>query len=193
MCKQEKGFAWNNRECGHFHTDFFPPIDFPIIPHTPWIQKNIPIPPGIYNEVCHIICKKTDAEVYECSNSSYHCCWFCVLKKDGKSLWPIQRPPLLFLSWHISGLPVCTYPPPHYFLNILLQTSVFHQQYILYIWTCVVCVLYMCSAYYTNCFQSISWLADTSKLIRGIPMPRCEIIIKIKSWVSSTGNSWQAA
>jgi len=65
MCKQEKGFAWNDQECCRFCTDFFPPVDFPTIPHTPWIQKNIAIPPGIYDEVCRIIHKNIDAGVYK--------------------------------------------------------------------------------------------------------------------------------
>jgi hypothetical protein len=86
MRLQEQGFAWNDLERGRFRTDFFPPIQFPVIPHTPWIQKNFPIPPGLYEEVCGIIRKKMEAGVYEPSNSSYRSRWFCVLKKDGKSL-----------------------------------------------------------------------------------------------------------
>jgi hypothetical protein len=86
MCKQNEGFAWNDLERGRFRTDFFPPVEFPVIPHTPWIEKNIPIPPGIYDEVCRIIKKKLEAGVYERSNASYRGRWFCVLKKDGKAL-----------------------------------------------------------------------------------------------------------
>ena len=86
MCLQNEGFAWNDLERGHFREDFFPPIDIPTIPHKPWAQKNIPIPPGIYDEVCHIIKRKIDAGVYKPSNSSYRSKWFCVAKKDGKSL-----------------------------------------------------------------------------------------------------------
>ena len=86
MCKQEKGFAWNDSERGRFRTDFFPPIEFPLVPHTPWLIRNIPIPPGLYQEVCGIIRKKISSGVYEPSNSSYRSKWFCVLKKDGKSL-----------------------------------------------------------------------------------------------------------
>jgi hypothetical protein len=86
MHLQEQGFAWNDLEHGCFRTDFFPLIEFPVIPHTPWIQKNFPIPPGLYEEVCGIICKKMEAGVYEPSNSSYRSRWFCILKKDGKSL-----------------------------------------------------------------------------------------------------------
>src|ERR1700690_479095 len=36
MSVQNKGFAWTDAERGCFRTDFFPPIDFPVVPHTPW-------------------------------------------------------------------------------------------------------------------------------------------------------------
>ena len=86
MCVQNLGFAWNDSERGHFREDFFPPIEIPTIPHKPWTQKNIPILPGIYKEVCKLIKKKIDTGVYEPSNSSYRSCWFYVVKKDGKTL-----------------------------------------------------------------------------------------------------------
>ena len=86
MSVQNMGFAWCDQERGHFREDFFPPIEIPTIPHKPWTERNIPIPPGIYEEVCRIIKSKMDAGVYEPSNSSYRSRWFCVVKKDGKSL-----------------------------------------------------------------------------------------------------------
>ena len=86
MSIQNAGFAWSNQEHGHFHEDFFPPIKIPTIPHKPWAQHNIPIPPSIYEEVCRMIKLKIEAGVYEPSNSLYHSRWFCVIKKDGKSL-----------------------------------------------------------------------------------------------------------
>jgi hypothetical protein len=86
MCVQNAAFAWSDPERGHFREDFFPPIDIPTIPHKTWAQRNIPIPPGIYEEVCRLIKVKIDAGVYEPSNSSYRSRWFCVVKKDGKSL-----------------------------------------------------------------------------------------------------------
>ena len=52
---QNEGFTWDNSKHGHFHEDFFPPIEIPIVVHTPWVERNIPIPPGIYNEVHRII------------------------------------------------------------------------------------------------------------------------------------------
>src|ERR1700677_317598 len=90
MCKHDSGFAWNDTEHGSFRTDFFPPVDFPVVPHTPWVEHNFPIPPGIFDEVCAIVRKKLAAGVYEPSNSSYRSCWFCVLKKDSKALRPVH-------------------------------------------------------------------------------------------------------
>jgi hypothetical protein len=66
-----EGFTWMDPERGHFREDFFPPIDIPTILHKLWAQKDILIPPGIYEEVCKIIKRKLDAGVYEPSNSSY--------------------------------------------------------------------------------------------------------------------------
>ncbi len=86
MCKHNTAFAWNDQEKGRFRPDFFPPIEFAVVDHKPWVQRNIPIPPGLYEEVCQIIKQKIDSGVYEPSNSSYRSRWFCVLKKDGKSL-----------------------------------------------------------------------------------------------------------
>ncbi|KAG5633669.1 hypothetical protein DXG03_006821, partial [Asterophora parasitica] len=70
-CKQNLAFAWDNTEHGCLHLDFFPPIDLTIVKHIPWIERNIPIPPGIYCEVCDLIKTKIAAGVYEPSNSAY--------------------------------------------------------------------------------------------------------------------------
>jgi hypothetical protein len=71
MLAHDSGFAWSEGEQGSFRTDFFPPVDFPVIPHTPWVERNFPIPPGIYEDICAIVQKKLAAGIYELSNSSY--------------------------------------------------------------------------------------------------------------------------
>ena len=86
----QDAFAWNNSERGHFHEDFFLPVEMPVVPHTPWVLRNIPIPPGIYDEVCEVIMHKLNAGTFEPSNSSYRSRWFCMVKKDGKALHMIQ-------------------------------------------------------------------------------------------------------
>src|SRR5712664_3587685 len=79
-------FAWTEEEKGTFSEDYFDPVVFPTIEHVPWVLKNIPIPPGIYDQVIGVIKDKIRAGVSEPSNSSYRSRWFCVLKKDKKSL-----------------------------------------------------------------------------------------------------------
>lgn len=109
MCLQNGGFAWDEDEKGSFKEEYFPPVDMPVIPHTPWVLRNIPIPPGIYDEVCKIIRHKIDTGVYEPSNSSYRSRWFCVVKKDGKKLRLVHSlEPLNAVTIAHSGLPPAT-------------------------------------------------------------------------------------
>ena len=109
MMLHQDAFAWNDTERGHFREDFFPPIEMPVIPHKPWVQRNIPIPPGLYDEVCMNLQKKIDAGVFEPSNSSYRSRWFCVVKKDGKSLRIVQSlEPLNEVTIQHSGVPPFT-------------------------------------------------------------------------------------
>ena len=79
-------FAWNENEKGKFSDEYFDPVVIPTVEHVPWVLRNIPIPPGIYDRVVEVIKHKIRTGVFESSNSSYRSRWFCVLKKDGKSL-----------------------------------------------------------------------------------------------------------
>jgi hypothetical protein len=71
MMIHQDGFTWSDDERGHFREDFFPPIDMLTIPHKPWVVKNLPIPPGIYDQIYKEIKKKINAGVFEPSNSLY--------------------------------------------------------------------------------------------------------------------------
>jgi hypothetical protein len=109
MTLHQDAFAWDDSERGHFREDFFPPVETPVIPHTPWVLRNIPIPPGIYDDVCAALKRKIDAGVFELSNSSYRSRWFCVVKKDGKSLRIVQSlEPLNKVTIQQSGVPPFT-------------------------------------------------------------------------------------
>jgi len=57
--------AWDQTERGNFRKDYFEPIIIPTVPHTPWVERNIPIPPRIYDEVIRIIKEKIKIGVYE--------------------------------------------------------------------------------------------------------------------------------
>jgi hypothetical protein len=52
----------------------------------PWSQHNIPVLPSTIGEVTRIIKEKIASGVYEPSTAAYHSRWFCIVKKDGKSL-----------------------------------------------------------------------------------------------------------
>ena len=79
----EMGLAWDESEKGRFRDDYLSPVVIPTIEHTPWVQRQPPIPPGIRDEVLKLIQNKIDSGVYEPSNSSYQSKWFTVAKKNG--------------------------------------------------------------------------------------------------------------
>ena len=102
----ETAFAWTEEEKGKFSDDYFEPVVIPTIEHVPWVLRNIPIPPGNYDKVVEIIKNKIRSGVYEPSNSSYRSKWFCVLKKDGKSLQIVHDlQPLNAVAVKDSGVP----------------------------------------------------------------------------------------
>ena len=86
VCAHETAFAWADDERGAFDPKYFAPIEIPQIAHIPWVLRQGPIPRGILKEVIKIIEDKWRSGVYEPSSSSYNSRWFCVFKKDGKSL-----------------------------------------------------------------------------------------------------------
>jgi hypothetical protein len=109
MCMHNNAFAWDDSERGTFKTEYFPPVKMPVIPHTPWTERNIKTPPGIYDKVCKIIKTKIDAGVYKHLNSSYRSRWFTVIKKDGKKLWIVHSlEPLNRVTIGHSRLPPAT-------------------------------------------------------------------------------------
>jgi hypothetical protein len=69
--EQEECLLWIEEEKGEFRQDSFPPICIPIVLHMPWVYKNIPIPPGLHNELVKIICDKILSGMYEPSNAAY--------------------------------------------------------------------------------------------------------------------------
>ena len=106
MSLQNEGFAWNDTQRGRFCEDFFPPVLMPVVEHKPWVLRNMPIPPGIFDELCRMITVKLEAGVYERSNSSYRSRWFTVLKKGGTSLRIVHSlEPLNAVTIAHSGVP----------------------------------------------------------------------------------------
>jgi transposase InsO family protein len=82
----DTAFAWTDEERGCWDPKYFAPVEIPHVSHVPWVLRQGPIPRGILHEVIKIIEDKWRSGVYEPSSSSYNSRWFCVIKKDGKSL-----------------------------------------------------------------------------------------------------------
>jgi hypothetical protein len=96
MVLNEEAIAFEDAERGTFKDSYFSPYIIPTVPHVPWEDKNIPIPPGLRSKVMEVLKLKIDAGVYEQSQSSYRSKWFVVLKKNGKlrivhDLQPLNR------------------------------------------------------------------------------------------------------
>jgi len=107
--EQNQAFTWEDNEKGKFKEEYFPAIKIPTVAHVPWVERPFRIPPAIHDEVYSIIKRKIDIGVYEPSNSSYRSRWFCVIKKDGKSLRIVHSlEPLNRVIIVHSGLPLAT-------------------------------------------------------------------------------------
>jgi hypothetical protein len=101
----ELGLAWTEAEKGRFRDDYISPVKIPVIEHVPWIEKNIPIPTGILENVIQIFRDKLAAGVYEHSDASYRSRWFCVAKKNGSLRLVHDLQPLNAVTVRNSGVP----------------------------------------------------------------------------------------
>lgn len=97
--------VFEEHERGTFREDYFSPYIVPTVPHVPWAFANIPIPPGLREQVVELLKEKVKAGVYEQSQSSYRSRWFCVLKKNGKLRIVHDLQPLNAVTIRDAGLP----------------------------------------------------------------------------------------
>jgi len=104
LVTNEATFPFEEKDRGILRRDYFSDYIMPTVPHTPWEYKNIPIPPGIRDKVIEMLKSKVDAGVYEASQSSYRCRWFCVAKKNGGFRIVHDLQPLNKVSIRDAGL-----------------------------------------------------------------------------------------
>jgi hypothetical protein len=83
LCLNEEAIAFDESEKGRFKDLYSSPYIIPTIEHTPWQEKNIPIPPGIWDKVIKLLKEKIAAGTYETTQLAYASKWFCMLKKNG--------------------------------------------------------------------------------------------------------------
>ena len=77
LIKNEAAIAFVDEDRGTLKESYFSPYKIPHVPHEPWQQKNIPIPPGLREKVIELLQLKIKAGVYEPCQSSYRSRWFC--------------------------------------------------------------------------------------------------------------------
>ena len=105
MLLNEDALAFVQTDRGTFKESYFTDYIIPTVPHVPWSFKNIPIPPGLRNNVIELLKEKIAAGVYEPSQSSYRSKWFCVPKKNGKLRIVHDLQPLNKVTIRDAGLP----------------------------------------------------------------------------------------
>jgi len=101
----KKVLVWTEAERGRFSDKYFSPVKIPVIEHTPWAHKNLPIPPGILQDIIKLFRKKLAAGVYEHSDSLYRSQWFCVEKKSRVLRIVHDLQPLNTVTNRNSGMP----------------------------------------------------------------------------------------
>jgi hypothetical protein len=91
-------------EKGRFHNEYFSPVKIPVIEHTPWVHKNLPIPSGILHNIIKIFKDKSTLGIYEHFDASYRSHWFTVLKKSGALRLVHDLQPLNAVTIRNSGI-----------------------------------------------------------------------------------------
>lgn len=76
--------AFCPEERGLLKHEYGLPYIIPVIDHTPWKKKPIPIPGAAREEFTELVRERIRTGLYEPSTSSYSSPVFCVKKHDGK-------------------------------------------------------------------------------------------------------------
>ena len=79
----ERSIAFTEDERGTFQQDYFTDYKIPVVAHTPWMDRNIPLPLAQHEEIIQLLKEKMETGVYEKAQSSYRSWWFRIQKKGG--------------------------------------------------------------------------------------------------------------
>jgi hypothetical protein len=102
----ENAIAFDESEKGKFRDDYFSPYIIPTMPHVPWAESMIPIPPSLRDQVNQLLREKIKNGTYERTEStSYRSRWFTVKKKNGKVRIVHNLEPLNAVAVKDIGLP----------------------------------------------------------------------------------------
>ena len=106
LVKNEATIAFEDIYRGTLKESYFTPYKIPHVPHIPWQDKNIPIPPGLRDKVMELFQLKIKAGVYEPCQSTYRSHWFCTWIPEKQKLGNIHNlQPLNKVSMRESSIP----------------------------------------------------------------------------------------
>ncbi|KAI7936690.1 hypothetical protein MJO28_015589 [Puccinia striiformis f. sp. tritici] len=83
IVKRQGAFAFAPEERGLLKHSYGEPYIIPVVPHSPWQQKPIPIAQAIKGKFIELVRERIRTGLYEQSCSSYSSPVFCVKKQDG--------------------------------------------------------------------------------------------------------------
>ncbi|KAI7933023.1 hypothetical protein MJO28_017861, partial [Puccinia striiformis f. sp. tritici] len=83
IVERQGAFAFGPEERGLLKHSYGEPYIIPVVPHSPWQQKPIPIAQAIRGKFIELVRERIRTGLYEQSCSSYSSPVFCVKKQDG--------------------------------------------------------------------------------------------------------------
>jgi transposase InsO family protein len=83
LLRREGSLAFDETEKGRFSDEYFSGYKIPVIPHEPWQEKPIRLPPAWMPAIHKLFKEKVLNGTYEPTQSSYCSKWFAVVKKNG--------------------------------------------------------------------------------------------------------------
>jgi transposase InsO family protein len=103
--RREKSLAFSEADKGRFRDDYFTGYKFPVIPHEPWQEKPIPLPPAWRPGIHKLFKEKVANGTYEPTQSSYCSKWFAIVKKTGEFRIVHDLQPLNAVTIRDAGVP----------------------------------------------------------------------------------------
>lgn len=101
----ERALAFDRSEKGLLRRDYATDYEVPVVPHTPWVDRQIPIPKALMQKVTEHIQKEIEAGDLEPSFSPYVTRWFMVQKPNGGLRKVVDASSMNRVTIRDSGVP----------------------------------------------------------------------------------------
>lgn len=102
---REKALAFTDSEKGCLNERYASDYEIPVVPHTPWKEKAIPIPKALYPQIVELLKREVDSGDLEPSFAPYATRWFTVAKKSGALRKVVDASPMNAVTIRDAGQP----------------------------------------------------------------------------------------